>query len=427
MRFTKCVLAAGLLLVAAPMFATTFLAVGSCEPKYTSFQTISAAVNAASVPGTTIYICPGTYAEQVLITKKVILEGVVSGNSRAAIITAPIGGMVANATSTYGGPAIQAQVLVQNTTVTIEDLTIDASGSNLGSLNCNGNPIGIFYQNASGTITRNSVINDILGAGLTGCQSGLGIYVESGATTVQPNPSPSGTSTVSITYNNVANYQKNGITGNGSGTDVTISDNVVVGQGPWNGAAQNSIQIAFDATGSITANTVGSDVWAPDVFGDTGDAAAGILVYESPGIHITSNLVSNTQYGIAVIGDGAIVNSNTVTLTHLYDAIDLCGNSNTADTNTITGADESGVHIDDTCTGSATSNTVTGNTISATCAGVLSGPDTANSNTISNNTFYNAVYKILYGSDTCTASATSAISVSKPAAKPHWRVSPAKP
>ena len=425
MRFRKCVLAAGLLLAALPMFATTFLAVGKCEPNYTSFQTISAAVNAASVAGTTIYVCPGTYPEQVLITKKVILEGVVSGNSKAAIITAPTGGMVANATSTYGGPAIEAQILVQNTTgVTIEDLTIDASGSNLESLGCDGNPIGIFYQNASGTITRNSVINDILSDGLTGCQSGLGIYVESGATTVQPNPSAYFPSTVTISYNNVANYQKNGITGNASGTDVTISNNVVVGQGPWNGAGQNSIQIAFDATGSITGNTVGSDVWAPDVFGDTGDAAAGILVYASTGtVRITSNLVSNTQYGIAV-GSDAIVNSNTVTLTHLYDAIDLCGDSNTADSNTITGADESGVHIDDTCTGSATGNTVSGNTISATCAGVLSGP-VIGSNTISNNTFYNAVSKIVYGSDTCTPSATSAISIRSPVAKPHWR--PAKP
>jgi hypothetical protein len=168
---------------------------------------------------------------------------------------------------------------------------------------------------------------------------------------------------------------------------------------------------------------VGSDVWAPDVYGDTGDAAAGILVYESTDIHITSNSVSNTQYGIAVIGDGAIVNSNTVTLTHLYDAIDLCGDGNTADSNTITGADESGVHIDDSC-GSATGNTVSSNTISATCAGVLSGP-ASGSNTVSSNTYYNAVSKIVYGSDTCTPPATSAIS--RPAAKPHWRVSPAKP
>lgn len=428
MRITKFILAAGLLLAAAPMFAGT-LAVGSCEPHLTSFPTISLAVAAApSVGSTTIEVCPGTYPEQVRITKTITLKGIASGNSNAAIITAPSGGMVANATSFYGGPAIEAQVLVQNATATVEDLTMDASGSNLGSMGCSGYPIGIFYQNAGGTVTRNNVLNDILGAGLTGCQSGLGIYVESGTTTIQPNPSTYAPSTVHITYNNVANFQKNGITGNASGTDVTISSNVVVGQGPWNGAAQNSVQIAFGATGTVTSNTVGSDVWAPDVFGDTGDAAAGILVYASSNITVSTNSVSNTQYGIAVVsetpgdGAGATVNSNTITLTHLYDAIDLCSNGNSAANNKITGADESGIHFDDTCADPATGNSATSNTISGTCAGVLEGPSATGTTTP--NTYYNAVNLVLTGSDTCTPPPSGA---NKPAARPHWRVSPAKP
>jgi hypothetical protein len=406
-----------------------------------SYSTISLAIS--SVPtGSTIFICPGTYAEQVVISKKnLTLKGVAYGNSNAAIITAPAGGMVTNATSTYSQSGtcnvdivcMQVQILVQNATVTIEDLTLDASGSNLETLGCYGNPVGIFFQNASGTITRNSVLNDILSAttedNLTGCQSGLGIYVESGATTIQPNPSPAGNSTVNITYNNVANYQKNGITGNATNTEVTISNNVVVGQGPWGGAGQNSIQIAFGATGSITSNTVGSDVWAPDVFGDTGDAATGILVYGDPTpITIHANNVSNTQYGIWVGSDGtygndATVTNNVVTLTHLYDAIDLCSNGNTAMSNTITGADESGIHIDDTCGVAATGNTVSSNTINGTCVGVLSGP--ASGNTIGTNTYYNAVSQVVTGSDTCTPAPTRA--GRKPAAKPHWRVSPAKP
>jgi hypothetical protein len=421
MRMMKFILAAGLLLAAAPMFATT-LAVGTCLPQYTSFSTISLAVAAAPISGsTTIDVCPGTYPEQVVITKRITLKGVLSGNSNAAIITAPGGALATNATSTYGG-IIQAQVLVQNTTATIEDLTLDATSTNLTS--CADNPIGIFFQNASGIITRNSVLNDIQPAGYTGCQGGLGIYVESGATTVQPNPSPAGTSTVSVTYNNVAGYQKNGITGNASGTTVTITGNVVVGQGPWNGAGQNSIQIAFGAGGSISTNTVGSDVWAPDVFGDTGDAAAGILVYGSSNIPITSNVVSNTQYGIAVVsdgvnGNGATVNNNTITLTHLYDAIDLCSNGNSAANNKITGADESGIHFDDTCTGAATGNSATSNTISGTCAGILVGPTAAGSN--ATNTFYNAVYLELTGVDTCTPAPTGGVrkAAAKPSGRPH--------
>jgi hypothetical protein len=201
---------------------------------------------------------------------------------------------------------------------------------------------------------------------------------------------------VAITSNNVANYQKNGITGNGLGTAVTITSNDVIGQGPTNGAAENSIQIGFGATGSITSNSVGSDVWAPDVYGDTGNAAAGLLVYASPNVAIKSNNVNNTQYGIAVVSDptygaadGATLTGNTVSITHLYDGIDLCSNNNTATGNTVNGSDEAAVHLDDTCTGASTGNTIKSNTFNSACAGVLSGPGA--SGTTTPNTFYNVV------------------------------------
>ncbi|MEJ0044789.1 MAG: hypothetical protein WDN04_00465 [Rhodospirillales bacterium] len=85
---------------------------------------------------------------------------------------------------------------------------------------------------------------------------------------------------------------------------MTISGNTVLGMGPTSGAAENSVQIAFGATGSVTSNTVGDDVWAPDQFGDTGDAAAGILIYAGAGVPVTGNTVNSTQYGIVVEGDG---------------------------------------------------------------------------------------------------------------------------
>jgi hypothetical protein len=430
-RAAGWILAATSVLAATPMFAGTLAVTTnpSCEPAYVHFTTIQAAVAAApSVGTTTILVCPGTYPEQVsIVGKQVVLRGVAYAGSNAAIISSPAGGLVQNATSVYGG-GIEAQIFAQDTnSVAIEEITTDASNANLDSLGCTADPIGIFFQNASGAIERVSVLNDILSPSLTGCQGGLGIYVESGSS---QNP-PAGSSTVTIAYNSVENYQKNGITANGVGTAVTITSNVVVGQGPWNGAGQNSIQVAFGATGSVKSNTVGSDVWAPDVFGDTGDAAAGILVgYGSENVTISSNQVSNTQYGIAVegdptdgAGDGAQVIDNVVTLTHLYDAIDLCANNSTATGNKITGADESGVHIDDTCYGSATGNTVSSNTISGACAGILSGP--ASGNTIGTNTYFNAVSEIVKGSDICIPPPVGG--VRKLFAKSHGGVRPARP
>ena len=398
MRMARWILASWLILAAVPFFALTTVAVGKCKPTMTSFPTIQQALN-ATPPGAIIQVCPGFYPEQILVYQAVTIKGIASGGQGAAVITVPKGGLVQNASSLSTGNGIAAQVLVQaSTSVTITNMTVD--GANNGLNGCLPNPIGIYYQNSSGTISHNSVLNEVLvGSGLIGCQAGLGIFVQSGN---------AGSSTVAITNNNVANYQKNGITGNGLGTAVTINSNDVIGQGPTNGAAENSIQIGFGATGSITSNSVGSDVWAPDVYGDTGNAAAGLLVYASPNVAIKSNNVNNTQYGIAVVSDptygaadGATLTGNTVSSTHLYDGIDLCSNSNTATGNFVNGSDEAAVHVDDTCTGASTGNTIKANSFNSACAGVLSGPG-ASGNTTTPNTSYNVVTLQVTGSNTCT-------------------------
>jgi hypothetical protein len=421
MRLARWILASGLILAAAPFFAQTVtVAVGNCQPKKTTFPTIQQALN-ATPPGAVVDVCPGPHPEQILVYQAVTIKGIASGNQGAAIITVPSGGLVQNATSLATGAPIAAQILVQAATgVTITNITVD--GANNGLNSCSPNPIGIYYQNSSGTVSHNSVLNEVLvGSDLIGCQSGLGVFVQSGN---------GGSSTVTINNNHVANFQKNGITGNEVGTSVTITGNDVIGQGPTNGAAENSIQIGFGATGSITGNTVGGDVWAPDVFGDTGNAAAGLLVYASSNVPIKSNNVSNTQFGIAVVSDpnfgladSATLTSNMVSLTHLYDGIDLCSNNNTVTGNTINGSDESAIHLDDTCTGASTGNSVMKNTINSACAGILSGPGAASNATIPN-TFYGVVTVQATGSNTCTP--PPAIP-NKAVAKSHARIKAARP
>ena len=376
------------------------VAVGSCKPSLPSYPTIQQAVN--SVPsGTTIQVCPGQYPEQVVINKNLTVKGIVSGGQGAAIVTSPAGGMVANTNSLVLPAArpIAAQLLVQApaTTVNISNITVD--GSNNGITGCDPNLIGIYFQNASGTVTRTAILNQALGAGLEGCQSGLGIFAQSGG---------GGSSTVNINNNHVEGYQKNGITGNEFGTNITVTSNTVIGQGPTMGAAENSIQIGFGAAGTITKNTVGSDVWAPDTISDPGDAAAGILVYASNGVNITSNNVSDTQSGIAVVtnpdfgsADNSLVSKNTVSGTHIFDGIELCSNNNTANLNIVNGSDEAGIHVDDSCTGSSTGNVVTKNTINSACAGILSGPGSTG-NTTTQNTYYNVVTQQLGNATQCT-------------------------
>lgn len=397
-------IAAGIFLASQISFASV-VAVGHCKSSIVNFSSIQAAVNA--VPsGSTIYICPGTYQEQVEIAgKKLTLTGVQAGTQDAAVIASPAAGLAPNAPNQRsGGSPLAAQIWVHDLSnvtgvVNINNLTVDAANS---LLNCAPSPIGILYQNASGTIAHVTTRNQETPPS-TGCQSGMGILVQSGNATGGAGPY---TSTVTVTGSTVHDFQKNGIAGQFSGTTLTTTGNTVLGQGPTTGAAENGIEIAFGATGKITGNSVSDFIWSPDTFSDPGDAAAGILIYDSGNVTISGNTVSNAQYGIGLVEDAVgLANSNTVTSnkvygTHIFDGIDVCSDSNTVKSNTVNSSDEAGIHLDSSCTGGNTGNAITYNIINEACAGLLEGA-TPSSNTLSPNTYFNDVNTIASG-DTCS-------------------------
>jgi hypothetical protein len=381
--------------------------VGTCS-HFPVFATIQAAVTAAN-PGSTVLVCPGIYPEQVTIAKRLTLQGAVTATASGAIITAPAGGVVANTTSLSSGNPIAAQVLVQNANdVDIDNMTVD--GSNNLIAGCSPNLIGIYYQNASGEISRSAVLNQALSAALNGCQSGLGIFAQSGS---------GGSSTLEVEYTVVQGYQKNGITGNEAGTVLRADYNSVNGQGPTTGAAENGIQIGFGATGRILGNSVIDDIWAPDTIADPGDAAAGILVFAASSVTINENHVGNAQFGIAVVSDpsglasGNTISSNKVTATHIFDGIEICSNSNSIHDNVVSRSDESGIHLDSGCTNPNSSttgkaNSVKRNIVNSACAGILVGSGTsAAANFIAQNDLFNVQNTILSG-DSCPAVAAAA-------------------
>jgi parallel beta-helix repeat protein len=397
MRVFKLAVCLSPALCAAPALAAPKIAVGTCAPQFTSVATIGAAVAAIGTNGT-IEICPGTYPEQVVITRSMNLTGLTAGNSSYPTITVPAGGLVQNTLDLDGAFPTAAQLLITNgATVNIKNLTVDGTGNNVQT--CGLDPVGVMFQNASGSIKSSAVLNQVLPAGYTGCQSGLAIYAESGN---------GGTAAVAIEGNVVQNFDKNGITANDAGTTATISGNTVIGQGSWNGAGQNSIQMAFGATGSISKNVVGDDIWGPDQLGDTGDAATGILVYGSAGVSITGNSVTSTQYGISVDYDSydglsannTTISGNMIANTIFYDGIDLCGASNsTISKNSVNGSASSGIHIDSSCGIPSTGSSVSGNIVNSACAGILvgSGSDTPGGA----NTLLNTVNQVVTGSDVC--------------------------
>jgi Right handed beta helix region len=395
-----CLVTLMAVLILACIFVQTSVAavvVGSCKTGV-QFSTIQGAVN-ASPSGATIDICPGTYPEQVSITKNLTLTGVSSGTSDAAVVVPPSGGLVTNGNDIFGNP-VAAQVFVQGATATISHLTVDGNGNGLSG--CATDIMGIYFQNSPGKIIDNAVRNQILGSADLGCQVGLAINVESN----------SGTPAVTISSNSVRNYQKNGITASGPGTSggpvVTITSNTVIGIGATTAIAQNGIQIGFGATGEANSNHVIDDIYInPPNCGSACYGSSGILIYASSGVIASSNTVESTQLGIVPAtdptygpADGTTVNGNHIGGTQNFDAIDLCSDGNTAEMNVIYGSAQSGIHLDDSCAPSTGGgNTVTGNTINEACAGILLGSGTGNTTTP--NTFMNVTNTKLSG-DSCT-------------------------
>jgi parallel beta-helix repeat protein len=266
--------------------------------------------------------------------------------------------------------------------------------------------IGIYFQNASGSISHVVARNQAQNAENFHCQpsAGVGIFVESGG---------SGASRVTIENSTVRGYQKNGITGNETGTDVTIQSNSVVGAGPTT-TAQNGIQIGFGATGRVENNSVADDVFSGD---PTEGTASGILIYASGDTTITGNTVTTTQNGIPMVtngtqtADGNRVMNNLIANTVYGDGIDLCSDNNTVMGNTVFSSAEAGIHLDSTCGATGNKNRVSDNNINEACAGILLGSGTGNAFPGIND-FANVNYTTLPGDACPPAPAAAAVSTS---------------
>jgi parallel beta-helix repeat protein len=331
-----------------------------------TFTSIQDAINAAS-PGSLIHVCPGTYPEQLSIDKSLS----VVGDNGAILLPS---NMVANTTGSSGTPIAAAIFVKEAEDVEIEGLIVDTANS--GITECSPNLIGILYQNSSGSIKHNAVRNTKLSVSLNGCQSGDAIVVQSLG---------GETSKVSVDDNSVHDYQKNGITGNELGTEVTISNNVVTGLGPTTGAAQNGIQIGFGAKGGVLRNTVSDNVWSPCVsLENCAFNATGILIFQSNNVRVEHNSMATNQLGIYAGGQHDEIEFNSISNSLVLVGIDLASDNNFASRNDVTNSGQAGILIE------GNNNKVQGNDITEAFIGVLKLSGTVG-NTQSGNSFFDTL------------------------------------
>lgn len=294
-----------------------------------AYASLQAAVDAAR-PGDRITVCPGTYREQVRIAKPLQLV------ARSGAVLAPAD-MTANTTNAFSGAAIAAALLVEDAApVVIEGLTVDASANGLAG--CSPVLVGVFYRNASGRLSELAVRGAHLGATLSGCQSGLGILVQS---------APGATSVVEVLDSSVRGYQKNGVTANEAGTELVARRNVVAGAGLAAGAAQNGIQVGQGAHGVVEHNEVMSHVYPGCTsVADCPAVATDVLLIEVTDATVRANTLGTSQTGVYLASTNrSRVMDNQVLDTVVFDGILVVGDRNQIVGNAVTHADDAGIFL----------------------------------------------------------------------------------
>lgn len=226
------------------------------------FNTISAAV-AAAHPGDQITVCPGTYQETVLINKSDLT--LQSQQPLLATIKAPHAPVV-------------AVVQITGSNDTLEGFTITNSGQESSP---NSIQYGVYISNGGSADLERNDISDISDAPISGDQNG--VAVEAGLSTVPTSGS------VILTQNTIQEYQKNGVTVDGSGSYGDIEQNTITGVGPTDVTAQNGIQISSGASGVIKNNIVNNNVYSPGTTSSTGILLCGAAFTDTDGNSLSTD------------------------------------------------------------------------------------------------------------------------------------------
>jgi hypothetical protein len=238
---------------------------------YNAFNTIQAGVNAVAAGGT-VHVAAGTFVEQVEITKDITVQGA----GPTTIIQSPATLPLSYTTSAQNKPVVYVH---DTANAVVENLVVDGNGMG----NANYRFMGVSYYRAGGLI-ESITVKGVRDNPIDGMQAGNAIYAYADA---------SPTRNLEVSQCTVLDFQKNGITINGSYLVGNVHDNIVTGAGPVNFIAQNGIQFGYGATGVIANNEVSGFSYTPNPESD------GILIYQAAA-SVTNNIAGNCDTGVEV-------------------------------------------------------------------------------------------------------------------------------
>jgi hypothetical protein len=292
---------------AAPAVATTTEWVSNQVPvggdtscASPGYSTISSAISADTTDAT-IKVCAGTYDEQLVITQSVVLQA-----KGAVTVVAPVG--TPNPPTTCdgdGGAGTPNQDIVDicgpgtgpdGINVTITGFTFKGSWP---SDVCYDQIYGVAVLGGANLAMSKSTVEDVGGDPQTdGCQGGVGIEVGLALTGTTSDPG-----TATLTGDTVLNYQKNGITVDGIGSNAAISGATVTGTGETTAIAQNGIQVSDAATATILNSSISGNECddtgggcGPNGFNQVQDG--GILLFDAGKTGVSGTTVTGNDIGV---------------------------------------------------------------------------------------------------------------------------------
>ena len=199
--------------------------------------------------------------------------------------------------------------------------------------------MGVFFRGVSGTLS-NSRVHGVRhpGAAAT-CESGAAVFVQGDGT----HPIR-----VTVSGNDVYEYQRAGIAVNEAHARATIRDNSITGSGVTANLVQNGIQVAFGATAVIKGNVV------RDNAGPSGSVCTfdgGNLSFMADGGLIQGNTFRGNTAGVIVDGSKNRVLGNTVEgksadVVMGLDGIMVAGDHNLVSTNVVRDMSEVGIRME---------------------------------------------------------------------------------
>jgi parallel beta-helix repeat protein len=261
----------------------------NCKASINPCQTINFALTLAQ-SGATIMVQAGTYDEQVKITHPVTIIG--AGSTETVIKPSAVPAEDGDTDTIY--PQFYIVDVSGTTGVNLKNIGINGSAAT-ASLDTDGDGcgqdfVGVYYHDASGSMTHDAVTGIEMPADLFGCQGGLGVY----AATDSGSPTPS---VLNMSSDNINNYDKNGITCDDPGTVCNIKKTTVTGIGSTPLIAQNGIQI-WGASAGVTANVITDNTYDGPIW-----SAAGILIGNPYTISVKSNTVTHNDTNISLLQD----------------------------------------------------------------------------------------------------------------------------